>query len=160
MVEKPLGHEIHVLSNLICRVIDNSPSRMKIVDATGNNTWIIAFIAQRTGTDVFQKDLEEHFGITRSTASKVVSLMVRKGLVERQSIPEDARLKKLVLTERSWEILRQMDREFQAVEDALIEGFTPAEVAQIYDYIDRMQENVKQISCSRTSEPDVAAKAE
>ncbi len=152
MIERPLGHEIHVLSNLIRRVIDNSPIRKKIEDATGNNTWIISFIARREGSDVFQRDLEQKFGITRSTASKVVSLMVRKGLVERQSIPEDARLKKLVLTDRSWEILDQMEEDFQAVEDALVEGFTPQEVDQIYDYVERMQENMKRIGREKASE--------
>ncbi len=145
MVEKPLGHEIHVLSNLICRQIDNSPIKMKIEDATGNNTWIISYIAQKGDTDVFQKDLEKQFGITRSTASKVVSLMVRKGLIERQSVPEDARMKKLVLTERSREILVRMEAEFHAVEDALAAGFTDQEMEQIYDYVFRMQENMAAI---------------
>ncbi len=153
MIERPLGHEVHVLSNLIGRAIESSPARMKIEDATGNNTWIIAFIARRAGTDVFQRDLEQHFGITRSTASKVVSLMVSKGLLERQSIPGDARLKKLVLTDRSWEILNCMDAEFQAIEDALVEGFSPQEVAQIYNYLERMQENAKHMKCLKEPEP-------
>ncbi len=91
--EKYIGQEIRMLSNLIGRSIDNSPARMQIEDATGNNTWIIGYIAQHSDTDVFQKDLEEEFGITRSTVSKVVNLMVSKGLIERQNIPEDARLK-------------------------------------------------------------------
>ncbi len=146
MVDKPLGHEIHVLSNLICRAVDSSPMRAQIEDATGNNAWIIGFIARRAGTDVFQKDLEQQFGITRSTASKVVSLMVSKGLVERQSIPEDARKKKLVLTKRSWEILDQLDSEIQLLEDTLVDGFTPEEVETLYGYLDRIEENIRGIS--------------
>ncbi len=159
MVEKPIGNEVHVLSNLISRVLDNSPTRLKIEDATGNNTWIIAYIAQRTGTDVFQRDLEKRFGITRSTASKVVGRMVKNGLIERQSIPEDARLKKLVLTKRAWEILSCMEAEFQAMENALLDGFTKEEIARLYDYIERMQENVKNMSAQRTQE-DLCGKEE
>ena len=34
----------------------------------------------------FRKILEKNFEITRSTASKVVNLMVEKGMVERQSV--------------------------------------------------------------------------
>ncbi len=146
MIERPLGHEIHVLSNLICRQIDNSPMHMKIEDATGNNMWIIAYLAKHDGSDVFQKDLEKQFGITRSTASKGISLMVSKGLIERQSIPEDARMKKLVLTDRSWEILRMVDAELQAMEDALTAGFTAEEIDQIFCYLYRLQENIKNYS--------------
>ena len=34
--------------------------------------------------------------------------MEQKGLVERQSVPQDARLKKLVLTERSRRLVQEM----------------------------------------------------
>ncbi|MCD8299793.1 MAG: MarR family winged helix-turn-helix transcriptional regulator [Clostridiales bacterium] len=135
-----------MLSNLIGRVVDNSPTRLQIEDATGNNTWIIGFIAQRSGEDVFQRDIEKQFGVTRSTASKVVSLMEKKGLIVRQSIPYDARLKKLVLTDRSWEILNCMEAEFRLVEDTLEKGFTEEELAQFFDYIHRMQNNINHIS--------------
>ncbi len=145
MNEQAIGHEIHMLSNLISRVVDNSPTRQQIEDATGNNTWIIGFIAQRTGTDVFQRDIEKQFGVTRSTASKVVSLMEKKGLIERQSIPCDARLKKLVLTDRSWEILNCMEAEFDMVEDTLAKGFTKEELDRFMDYIKRMQVNISNI---------------
>ncbi len=141
-MERLVGHEIHVLGNLIGRHVDNSPVRMQMENVTGNNAWIISFIAENTGRDVFQKDLEIRFGITRSTASKVVSLMVQKGLVERQSIPYDARLKKLVLTERSWEILDRMHAEFQAMEACLSKGFTEEELDNFFDYMHRMQNNL------------------
>ncbi|MCD8218462.1 MAG: MarR family winged helix-turn-helix transcriptional regulator [Clostridiales bacterium] len=141
-MERMVGHEVHMLSNLISRVIDNSPVRMQVENVTGNNTWIIGFIAKRGDQDVYQRDLEKHFGITRSTASKVVSLMVRKGLIERQSVPDDARLKKLVLTEQAWTILDQMDAEFRKVEDTLCEGFTEDEMEQFFTCIHRMQDNI------------------
>ncbi len=141
-MKRLIGHEIHVLGNLIGRHVDNSPVRIQLEDVTGNNAWIIGFIADHAGTDVFQRDLEQRFGITRSTASKVVSLMERKGLIERQSIPYDARLKKLVLTARSWEIVDRMEKEFDAIEDCLGKGFTEDELNRFFDYMARMQENI------------------
>ena len=35
--------------------------------------------------DIYQKDIEAHFGITRATASKVITLMEKKGLIQRVS---------------------------------------------------------------------------
>lgn len=143
VMKKTIGNEIHVLSNLIHRTLDNSPAKRQIERVTGTNTWIIGYIACREGQDVFQKDLEKQFGITRSTASKVVNLMEQKGLVERKSVPGDARLKKLVLTERSWEIFHQMTEEFKSIEAALCAGFSEEELEQFFDYIHRMQNNMK-----------------
>ncbi len=145
-MSRAIGHEIHVLSKRISRFIDNSPVKMQIEDATGNNIWIIAFIARHSDTDVFQRDLEKQFGITRSTASKVVTLMERKGFLERKSVLGDARLKKLVLTERSWEVLDCIDAELVAIEAGLSKGFTPEELDQFFDYMHRVQENISALS--------------
>lgn len=142
-MEESIIREIHVLSNRICRMLDNAPERRQLDEATGKNTWIIGYIAHNEGTDVFQRDMENQFGITRSTASKVVNRMVKKGLIERQSVPEDARLKKLVLTERSREIHQRMEAEFRDMEDTLVEGFSVEEINQMRGYLHRMQNNIK-----------------
>lgn len=92
---------------------------------------------------MFQRDLEKKFGITRSTASKVVNLMVQKELIVREKVPGDARLKKLKLTDRSREMLGMMDEEFRELEKTLSNGFSDKELAQFFDYIHRMQNNIK-----------------
>ena len=43
------------------------------------------------------------FSITRSTVTNILQLMERKGYIERQSVPQDARLKMLVLTAKGLE---------------------------------------------------------
>lgn len=144
-MKRSIGNEIHVLAKLIHRVLDNSPEMKNIESVTGTNAWIIGYIARRNdeGEDAYQRDLEKHFGITRSTASKVVNLMVQKNLINRESVPGDARLKRLVLTERAIEIYHQMTAEFQAMEDALSAGFSEEELEQFFDYIHRMQRNIE-----------------
>ena len=47
------------------------------------------------------KCIEKEFDITRSTASKNVDLLVENGYILREPVDYDARLKKLVLTEKS-----------------------------------------------------------
>lgn len=145
MEKKPIGCEIRILSNMIHRWIENSPNKKKVDRLTGANAWIIGHIAKQNekGQDVFQRDFEKEFGITRSTASKVVNLMVQKGLIERQSVPGDARLKKLVLTEKSEEVHRLMTEDFDAIERMLSQGFSEKELEQFFDYIHRMQNNMK-----------------
>ncbi|MCD8148306.1 MAG: MarR family winged helix-turn-helix transcriptional regulator [Clostridiales bacterium] len=139
-----IGHEVSYLANLVGRAIDQKLTRLRAENVTGSNAGIIGFIAKSGEQPVCQKDLEKHFGVTRATASKVVSRMVRNGLIERRSVPGDARLKQLVLTERSKELLDQTGVEFHNIEDTLREGFTEKELKQFYSYIHRMQENMIQ----------------
>lgn len=150
-MEYSIGREIHVLSNRVCRYLDNSKELRHIEEATGKNTWIIGYIAQKEkeGIAVYQRDMENQFGITRSTASKVVNRMVKKGLIERQSVPEDARLKKLVLTERSREIHQRMTAEFRDMEESLVDGFSGEEIEQLRDYLQRMKYNIEKKEESR-----------
>lgn len=73
--------------------------------------WIIGFLYSNQHRDVFQRDVEAEFKISRSTTSSMLTLMEKKGLITRQSVPGDARLKKLMLTEKAAELhMRHMDK--------------------------------------------------
>ena len=135
-----IGIELRYLNNLIRRYVDNKLHKKYIDSVTGTNGWIIGYIADHG--DVYQKDLETEFGITRSTASKVVSLMVQKGLIEHRSVPQDARLKKLVLTDKALELSKLMNQDHEAVEKTLKKDFTEEELVNLHSYIERMKQNI------------------
>lgn len=145
--EQPLqykiGKDIHRLDNRIKRYMDLHGNRRTFEAITGNNGRIICFLSEHEGLDIYQKDLEDEFGITRSTASRVIQLMEQKGLVERRSVAHDARLKKLVLTERSRELSHAMQREGDDMERLLLRGFSPEEQAQLYRFLERMMRNLE-----------------
>lgn len=140
MENRKISRELRYLNNLIRRFVDHKLHKRYIDSVTGTNGWIIGYIAEHG--DVFQKDLEAEFGITRSTASKVVGLMVQKGLIEYQSVPKDARLKKLALTEKARELSRLMNEDYEIMENTLTKGFRPEELDCLYGYLERMRENI------------------
>ena len=134
--------ELRSLNNLIRRYFEFSSHKREIESVTGNNGWIIGYLADSGGQDIFQKDIEDHFTITRSTASRVLSLMERKGLILRQSVARDARLKKIVLTQKARDISKTMQKDSEKMENTLIKGFTEGEVEELISYIKRMKENI------------------
>jgi len=134
--------ELRSLNNLIRRYFEFSSHKREIESVTGNNGWIIGYLADNSGRDVFQKDIENHFTITRSTASKVLSLMESKGLITRQSVARDARLKKIVLTKRAWDISNTMREDSEKMESTLVQGFSDEEIEELVSYIRRMKENI------------------
>lgn len=137
-----IGPELRSLNNLICRYFDFSSHKNEIETVTGNNGWIIGYLASHAQQDIFQRDLEQHFSITRSTASKVLHLMEQKGLIQRQPVARDARLKKIILTEKAWQIKGMMREDAQRMEQTLTNGFTEEEVRTLYSYIKRMKTNL------------------
>lgn len=109
---------------------------------TGNNGWIIGYISIHGG-QVYQKDLEKEFNITRSSVSKVISLMAEKGFIKRELSDSDARLKKLILTPKSEAIKIKMSEDIKNVEKILLKGFTDDEKAFLHNAIKRMIQNIK-----------------
>ncbi|MFT3983613.1 MAG: MarR family winged helix-turn-helix transcriptional regulator [Lachnospiraceae bacterium] len=143
MKKRLIGFELRSLNNLMMRKVENSPIKEQVDSITGTNGWIIGFLAENADKDIYQKDLEEKFSITRSTASKVLILMEKKGLIERQGVPHDARLKKLVLTEKAWTVSKLMIAHAEQMEQMLIQGFEKEEVEYLYHAIQKMKNNVQ-----------------
>jgi DNA-binding MarR family transcriptional regulator len=137
-----IGLELHSLNNLIRRYFDFASHKKEIETVTGNNGWIIGYLADNADKEIYQRDLEAQFTITRSTASKVVRLMEQKGLVQRQSVAHDARLKKLELTEKAWLLKGLMREDGERLEETLLNGFSDEEVKLLESFIQRMKENI------------------
>lgn len=135
------GKEIRSLSNLIMRFITLKLNKSFVETATGSNAWILLYLSCHD--NVFQRDLEKEFCITRSTASKVVILMEKKGFIRRESVLGDARLKKLLLTEKGEQIVTLMKDDKNVVEQTLVKGFTEEELIQFCNYIERMKNNIQ-----------------
>lgn len=139
---KTVGGEIRSLSNRLRRRAENSSIFQYAESVTGANSWIIAYIADNSDRDIFQKDLEEKLCTTRSTISKVLKLMEQKGLIERRSVPNDARLKKIVLTPKALDLHQAIINDIKKMEAELLQGFTHEEIDTLFSYIERMKKNL------------------
>lgn len=92
--------QLRRVNNLIFRKIGQIARTNGVEAVTPMHGWIMEYLYRNSDTPVFQRDIEREFSITRSTVTNILQLMERKGYIERQSVPQDARLKRLVLTER------------------------------------------------------------
>lgn len=106
------------------------------------NARILGYLAARDGEDVFQRDIERAFSIRRSTVSKVVRLMEQKGLLRREAVARDARLKRLVLTERAREIHAEAAREIADFEARATAGLSAGDIAALRGLLDRICANL------------------
>lgn len=105
--------------------------------------------AEEEKRDVFQKEIEEVFRIKRSSVTSVLQTLEKKGLLVRESVPEDARVKKLVLTDEArrmqvctYHELGKMEKEIRAL-------FTEEEFWQFLDYMNRIDQKAMELYCSQ-----------
>ncbi|MBN2046615.1 MAG: winged helix-turn-helix transcriptional regulator [Anaerolineaceae bacterium] len=126
--ERSIGFEIRTLSNLVRRFIDHSEGKKQVTRITGNRGWIIAYLLDMRGEDVYQRDLEKRFSIRRSTATRNLQLMEDDGLIVREPVAHDGRLKKLVLTPKARELFAIVEDDMAELDRRLVQNFTQEEI--------------------------------
>ena len=99
--------------------------------------------------DVYQKEIEEIFRIKKSSVTSVLQTLEKKGLIVRISIPEDARVKKIVLTEEARKIQECTYQALGRMEQELCSLFTREEFGQFLDYMNRIDQKVLELYCSK-----------
>ncbi|MGN0108854.1 MAG: MarR family winged helix-turn-helix transcriptional regulator [Bifidobacterium sp.] len=137
----PLAVEIQGLSRVVRRYLGlTMPANARV--ATDGNANIIMYLDRHRDREVFQHDIESRFRITRSTASRVLARMERKGLIVRRPVARDARLKRIVLTEQADCIVADLAANGDRTEDILADGFTSEELTRLREYFGRLRHNI------------------
>ncbi len=145
MEGRRVGFELKVLSNLIRRYFESTETKKKVDSLTGMHGWVIRYLVENRDRDVFQRDLEEQFTVRRSTATKILQLMERNGLIVRRAVDYDARLKKLELTPKAIELHQKITGEMEALENLLIQGISSEELEAFYQTIDKIKRNLESV---------------
>lgn len=148
MERKKIGHEIKTLSNLVKREISSSCVFDRAQGVTGMQGMIIGYLHRHEDQEVFQRDIEQHFKIRRSTVTGILQLMEKDGLIYRQSVERDGRLKRLMLTDKAVEVNRRIEQYLDAVDAKVIQGISEEELEMFYSLVDRMKKNLEEPKAS------------
>ncbi|MGN1319776.1 MAG: MarR family winged helix-turn-helix transcriptional regulator [Acutalibacteraceae bacterium] len=140
--ERQLGLEIRKLNNLIKRYMESKKPE-EFDKSTGVHGWAIRYFYENGDTDVFQRDFEARFSIRRSTATNMLKLMEKNGIIYREPVPYDARLKKIVLTEKAIEIHKKATKNIEMLENTLKDGITEEELIVFYNVVDKIKNNLE-----------------
>ena len=142
--ETNVGYKLRLLHNQLHNHIEHQKEQNEymIGDLTRMQRFTIGFLYHHSGKDIYQKDLETEFAISRATASNMLAVMERKGLIKREPVAHDARLKKLVLTERATQMHRQIQQDIMETEQLLTKGLNEDDKQKLNRYIDIMIQNL------------------
>lgn len=140
---EPLFPRLHRLSILTDRYRCRSFQIQTSEQLTGMHGWLIHFLYIRQDTPIYQRDIEKTFSIRRSTVTATLNRMEENGLIVRESVPEDARLKRIVLTEKAISLHQSVEQEQMRLEQILTDGISPEELAQFQKTLNIMCQNLE-----------------
>ncbi len=141
--EKYVGMEISKIHNLMRRDFCKTTQDAHLEEMTGKNGWIIGYLAERQGEDVFQKDIETSFSIRRSTVSNMLKLMEKKGYIRRESVAGDARLKKICLTRKALDTHRLLMEQIARKEALLRRNLSEEELQSFFAVLEKIHRNLE-----------------
>lgn len=96
-----ISHILHTARS-IERMCDNEARQTGL---TGSQARLLCFLSIVTlGQDIYQKDIEEAFGIRPSSATGLLQALEQQGFIRREPVSLDGRQKKIVFTEKAQEI--------------------------------------------------------
>lgn len=72
----------------------------------------------------------------------MIQLMEKNGLVVREAVESDARLKKIVLTEKAIELKQNVENTLERFEAALTRGISEEEKDQFFRIMHKIKENL------------------
>lgn len=135
--------QLRRVDNLIFRKINQFARANGVEQATPMHGWIIEYLYRHRDEPVFQRDIEQEFSITRSTVTNILQLMERKGYIRRQSVPQDARLKQLVLTEEGVLFHEKTMLSLHQTDDYVAGLLTEEENAELLRLLNKLREALK-----------------
>lgn len=110
---------------------------------TGMHGWVLKYFVDNKDKEIFQRDFENKFTIRRSTASKILQLMEKNNLITRQSVPYDARLKRIMLTPKAIEYHEAFISKYVQLECELKKGLSKEEQDTFFNVIDKIKRNLE-----------------
>ncbi|MCC8064490.1 MAG: MarR family winged helix-turn-helix transcriptional regulator [Clostridiales bacterium] len=140
MQSQSAAHSISRLANEIRHRLDAYSARSGLSGAQGRALHFI--LAQEE--PVYQKDIEEEFGLRPSTVTELLKKMEQNGLIYRKTEEKDSRLKRIVVTEAALAHQRQVFADLKELEDTLTKGLSPGQLMLFLETMERMSENLSE----------------
>ena len=122
-----VGRLIRILSHSMRR--HNPAEMIENKDLTSMQKHVLKFILLETiHRDLYQKDIEEEFQIRKPTVTGILQLMEKNGYIYRECAKQDARLKRILPTEKAESLRQPILHSIEEDEAAMIRGIPKEDV--------------------------------
>lgn len=92
-----------------------------------------------------QKELADSMNTSPAAMSATLKRMQKANLIEKKQDNEDTRINKITLTPKGEEIHNDTLCKTLEIDRKMLEGFTQSEIEQLFEYLERIHSNIKNI---------------
>lgn len=121
---KDIGIVLRAINNLLMRASIQQSKNAGIDNCTFMHGWILGYLCLHNEDNVYQRDIEREFSLTRSAVTSIVKNMEQKGYIRRIEVEHDARLKKLVITPSGKETHNKIVQNFKEMDKTIINNIS------------------------------------
>ena len=147
MINVNIGFILRNLANLTKKMADTIDEDHEL---TGFQKYLIGFLViEGRKRDIFQKDVEKHLEISRSSVTSALKTLEKNGYIVRESVKSDARLKKIVVTDKAIRGFERGKIAIEATEKVLLKGISDEELVSFISVADKIKKNLEESLCSQ-----------
>ena len=148
-MQNSIGHKVRIINNNIDKYFHSSWEKAGI-EPTRMQCATLRYLRLHEDENVFQKDLEVAFEISGATVTNILKVMEKEGLITRIPMENDARLKKVEMTEKGRAFDKVARENVNRLEQGMQKGFTEEELTIFRSYLERLAQNIVDLEDENT----------
>ena len=140
-----IGYRMRYFNRCIKRLVDQkNRAREETYGMSMTDGWILRYLHEHEGEEVFQKNIETDLHIKKSALTQQLNEMEAHGLIRRSISKHDSRYKCISRTDKALEIHQQIMDEIEEHEKLMRKGIDEEDLAVFSRVLDHMIQNISE----------------
>lgn len=132
--EEQIGFHLKELGRLLDRnIMQKSLLNSEEDSVTAMHGWMLGYIYHNMDREIYQKDFESEFHLAKSSVTAALQSLEKSGYIDRVPVEHDARLKKIVLTEKGLRFHDTIEESIQYMEERLTSGLSEKQRKDLFE---------------------------
>ena len=131
--QEHIGPQIKRLNAAFYQAANSAARRSGL---TGTQAFVLGHLARQEGA-LCARDLEQCFGLRHPTVSGILQRLEGRGMIACTPDARDHRCKRIAVTPAGLQSVQQAEQALDAVEQAALGGFSPAQRAEFRQLLDQ-----------------------
>lgn len=140
-----IGYRMRYFNRCMQRLVDQkNRAREETYGMSMTDGWILRYLHEHEGEEVFQKNIEIDLHIKKSALTQQLNEMEAHGLIRRSISKHDSRYKCISRTDKALEIHQQIMDEIEEHEKLMRKGIDEEDLAVFSRVLDQMIQNISE----------------
>lgn len=140
-----LGPVLRSVNNLMMRATVQHGKKLDVDNCTFMHAWVLGYLCEHKDENVYQRDIEREFYITRSAVTAVVKHMENNGYIKRLEVEHDARLKQIVITPLGESVHKEILESVKELDTEMVKGISDEEYRVFLNVCHKVRNNLKDL---------------